>query len=263
MKHYSRVWKRYVELSFAGYAAFRANFLMSMVVQFLWVFLYLQLVRILFANTTSVAGLNKGEVFLIFGLFELVDGIMSMLIWSNVEQFPRQVQLGMVDFLLTKPIDAQFQAAFSHFRLTDVSSFAAGLMITAYALMQGGIATTLSGLAAGIILLVCGMVLYYAIAMLAVTLSFWFIRLDNITMLLTMSYVTARYPLNIFEGFLRKLVFFVIPIGFFVTVPALVMFGKLPIIPSILTGVGLAALFLLVSRLFWHKSIRVYSSASS
>ncbi len=250
-------------LSFAGYAAFRANFLMSMVVQFLWVFLYLQLVRILFANTVSVAGLNKGEVFLIFGLFELVDGVMSMLIWSNVEEFPRQVQMGTVDFLLTKPIDAQFQAAFKRFRLTDISSFVAGLMITAYALSQGGIATTPSGLVAGLILLICGMILYYAIAMLAVTLSFWFIRLDNITMLLTMSYVTARYPLNIFEGILRKLAFYVIPIGFFVTVPALVMFGKLPTASSVLTGIILAVVFLLASRLFWLKSLRAYSSASS
>ncbi len=263
MKKYLKIWKQYIVLSIAGSAAYRANFILDLIVSFAWIFLYLQLITIIFANSQSVAGLSRAEVMVVFGLYELMDGIASMFIWANIEGFAELIQKGMLDYVVTKPIDAQFHISFNRFKLTDIAAVISGLGILAYALTQTGVQFNFVNVIACIILLIGGLILYYSIALLAITLSFWFIRLENITMLLTMSYVMARYPMNIFEGALRQLVFFVIPIAFFATVPALVLFDKVSLVPWTIGGLLIAATFFVAARLFWLTGLRSYSSASS
>ncbi len=263
MKYYFRVWKRFFVNAVSAGAAFRANFIINVVVSFAWIAMSFALVNIVFSNTGLVAGWTKLEVFAVFGIFEIVDGLISLFVWSGIVQIPQLIRDGSIDYLVTKPINSQFQAAFKQFEPSAISTFATGLGIMIYVSSFRIIPINLEKELAALFLVICGIVIYYSLAMMAVTLNFWFIRLENITALLTMSVVTARYPLNVFKGVLEKFVFFVLPLAFFATVPAMVLFGKVPALPWLIIGLFLSLIFIIISWFFWQFGLRSYSSASS
>jgi ABC-2 type transport system permease protein len=75
-------------------------------------------------------------------------------------------------------------------------------------------------------------------------------------------YEAGRWPVSLYPGWLRFGLTFLVPVAFATTVPAEALTGRLN--PQVLLGtVGLAAVMLVVSRLFWRAGIRHYSGASA
>lgn len=65
-----------------------------------------------------------------------------------------------------------------------------------------------------------------------------------------------------FQGWLRVLLTFVLPVAFATTFPPQALLGEFD--PHLLlVGFGLAATALLASNRFWNYAVRHYSSASS
>jgi len=97
---------------------------------------------------------------------------------------------------------------------------------------------------------------------LAMTLSFWLVRVDNLSALVDTILYMARFPTDIFRGVMQRILTFVIPLAFIATIPSKAMLGRMEwwLLP---VGVGLASLFLVSAILFWRFATRHYSSASS
>jgi ABC-2 type transport system permease protein len=72
----------------------------------------------------------------------------------------------------------------------------------------------------------------------------------------------GRWPVTIFPSWMRPVLTFVVPIAFAVTVPAQALTGQLSL-PRALLSVGVAALFLVGSRVFWLVALRRYTGASA
>ena len=66
----------------------------------------------------------------------------------------------------------------------------------------------------------------------------------------------------IFPGWLRAVLTFIVPIAFAVTVPAQALTGRLSL-DGVLLSLGVAALFLVGSRIFWFVALRHYTGASA
>ncbi|HEX5323337.1 MAG TPA: ABC-2 family transporter protein, partial [Capsulimonadaceae bacterium] len=127
---------------------------------------------------------------------------------------------------------------------------------------------TLADLSAYLLLLAFGLVLFYALNMLLMTIAFWLVRLDNLMVLADTVFQIARTPVDIFTSFgpLPPFILtYVLPLAFLAAMPVKALFGTLqsPTGDVILTAFGLAAGFLLASILLWSKATRSYSSASS
>ncbi len=73
-------------------------------------------------------------------------------------------------------------------------------------------------------------------------------------------YDAARFPADIFRGFLAVLFTFIIPLALMTTWPSRALLGTLAQ-RNVLVALGVGATFLLLSRLAWMSSIRKYSSA--
>ncbi len=263
MAQYLRLIRNFIKTSVAAQAGFRGDFLLGLFINAIWILAYVVVISTIFYNTNYVAGWSKAEIYIIFGIFELTDGALTTFVGRNIEAIPGLVRDGSMDYVVTKPIDSQFHLVFRRFSLNDISVCGVGLVAISYGLSQIPYQLDPLRILAGLILVACGAVLYYSISMLVHTLSFWFIRVENLPVLVDVTYVVARYPLNIFGGVMQKLVFYVIPLAFFATVPALVLLGKAPIVPWLLAGMALAPLFFMLSRAFWFQGLRAYSSASS
>ena len=102
----------------------------------------------------------------------------------------------------------------------------------------------------------------YSFWVILATISFWFIRIENMLMIFQGMYDAARWPVTIYPGWLRAALTFLVPVTFAVTVPAQALVGRLT--ADFLIGtVALALVLLAVSRLFWKIGVRHYSGASA
>jgi ABC-2 type transport system permease protein len=117
-------------------------------------------------------------------------------------------------------------------------------------------------IAAALLLLVSGTSILHSLWTLVVSLSFKFVRIDNLSYLLRSIVDAGRWPTAIYPQAVRFVLTFVVPVGLMTTYPALALRGALSAAGMAL-ALGVAAGFALVARLSWKRAIRGYASASS
>jgi ABC-2 type transport system permease protein len=110
--------------------------------------------------------------------------------------------------------------------------------------------------------LVAGAVIVYSFWLMLATLAFWFVRVENMLQIFSSMYEAGRWPVSFYPRWLRFMLTFLIPVAFATTVPAQALAGRLNW-RTLAGAFGLAAVLLVISRLFWRVGVRRYSSASS
>jgi ABC-2 type transport system permease protein len=241
---------------------YRANFLMNVVMSFFWMGWGIISATILFQHRDKIGDWNYNEVLIVIGLFTLFTGVIEAFFRPNVTNIIEQIRDGTFDFVLIKPVNAQFYASLRSIVFWRLFDIGAGALIIAYALRQLGITPTPFHLAQFIVMVVSAAVIVYSLWLMMVTLAFWFIKMDNLTELFSAFYEAGRFPISVYRGWLRVFLTFIIPIGFITTVPAAALLGRSDS-TLVLVGMGLAVLFFLLSNRFWNFAIRDYASASS
>src|SRR5205823_5713620 len=105
---------------------------------------------------------------------------------------------------LAKPVDAQGFVSFRRldvWRLTDV---VLGLTLAGYALHRLGRVPSVVQLAAFGLALAAAVVVVYALWVALMSLAFWFVSVENLSVLFDAVYEGARYPVSAYPGVLRQ-----------------------------------------------------------
>jgi viologen exporter family transport system permease protein len=241
---------------------YRVNFLTNILMSFLWMGWGILSVTVFFNVRSRIGGWNYDEVLMVIGLYTMFTGVIEAFFRPNVSNIIEQIREGTFDFVLVKPVNAQFYASLRTIVVWRVFDIAAGLAIVAYALRQLGITPTPAQIGTFIVMVVLAAVIVYSLWLMMVTLAFWFIKVDNLTELFNAFYEAGRFPISVYQGWLRAVLTFVIPIAFITTFPAAVLLNRAGDV-QLAWGVALAALLFFLSNRFWTWAIRSYSSASS
>ncbi len=67
--------------------AYRADTVVNILLNMMWLGWELLSLRIIFSNTTTLGGWGLGELIALLGVFRLVNTMMIALIWPNTEKF--------------------------------------------------------------------------------------------------------------------------------------------------------------------------------
>ena len=242
---------------------FRANFWAKVLTNVGWLVSFVLFLKIIFTNTSAVGTWTEGQVFLLFGTFILVRSLMDTLFTQNLSKIPELVRMGTMDFVLTKPVPSLFYVSARYLSLDELGSFFGAVGVLGYAGWLLKLSPTPLQVGAWTVLVLLGVAILYAVQLLMMTLSFWLVRIDNLTALTDTVVFVARYPPDIFPAILRFFVSFVIPLAFVAAIPASVLLGKAAALPSLALSAGVAALFLTLANAFWRYATRAYTSASS
>jgi len=111
-------------------------------------------------------------------------------------------------------------------------------------------------------MLLAGAIIIYSFFLILATLSFWFVRVENILVIFQSMYEAGRWPVSLYPGWLRYGLTFVIPVAFATTVPAEALTGRLGW-ETMLIAVALALVLFIASRAFWRIGLRHYSGTSA
>ena len=217
---------------------------------------------IVYSHTDTLGGWHHAELLVLLGVYFLGSGIIGLVIQPSMQRFMEDVRQGTLDFTLTKPEDAQILVSVRQVAVWKAVDLVVGGAIISFALMQlqrtvglgAGLAFTLS--------LITGAAIIYAFWLMLATLTFWFVKIDNILVIFQSMYTAGRWPVGIYPFWLRTTLTFLVPVAFATTVPAEALSGRLT--PSSLVGaVTLAVVLNGMARALWSVGVRHYSGASA
>jgi ABC-2 type transport system permease protein len=104
-------------------------------------------------------------------------------------------------------------------------------------------------------------VVVYALWVALMSLAFWFVSVENLSVLFDAVYEGARYPVSAYPGALRFVFVYLIPIAWTTTIPASALTGRLEpgfaLVAAVVAGVVFA-----LTRLLWRTALKRYAGAS-
>lgn len=241
---------------------FRANFILGIVRQLLWLAAFVFNIEVIFQHAPTLAGWSKADALIILALSRLLEGLMQTMFISNITEIPTLIQKGTFDLILTKPLPSQWQAAFRKVSIYNSGNILAGLLLFGYIFLIRDATVTASSFAAAFIISLLGMSIYYSILIAAASLGFWLERFQAIWAVNYLISEPLTVPFDIFPRGVRIALTYLLPLAFVVFVPAQALSGRLSAwqLPAAL---GLAAVFLLLTHIIWRAGLRRYTSASS
>src|SRR3569833_65159 len=159
---------------------YRANFFSNVATNIGWLFTLILFLKLIYQNTQAVAGWTEPEMFILVGTYSVLRGITDTIFYSNLSQLPELMRLGTMDFVLLRPVNSQFFMSLRYVALDNVGQFVGAICVLAYGVSRNHHVVTAESLAAYIFLLLCAVVMFYSIALLLMTLSFWLVRIENL-----------------------------------------------------------------------------------
>lgn len=259
MRDYLRVLGRFLKANLMAALEYRADFVANAVVAVASALWTLAALQVFFMHRPRLGGWRYEEALIVAGLFIAFEGVMAALFRPNLEDIPEAIRQGTLDFVLLRPLDSQFLVSFQRLQFWHLTDILLGFGVVAWALLRLGWPPPGRLLLFGAMLL-SGLVIFYSLLMILITLAFWFVEVGNIMELIYTFFEAGRFPVTAFPSWVRIVLTFIVPIAFITTVPAQAALGWLR--PSgAAAGALIAAFLFFLSHAFWRYALRHYTSA--
>jgi ABC-2 type transport system permease protein len=235
-----------------------ALFFSGKAIRFAMMLLFLMLLR---TQLNSIGYYTTDHLVIFYLTYYFVD-LFGQMFYRGVYQFGQKVRTGEFDFYLLKPISPLFQSLAGKPDINDALFFLPSLLISVYIASQLSITITLTGVAWFILLFINSLLIVTGLHMLVLAIAILTVDVDGIIWLYRDISKLSQFPVSIYFEPLRTILFFVIPVGFMVTIPAEILIGNTPTFSLAITfAVGI--LFFTSSYIAWKQSLKHYTSASS
>jgi ABC-2 type transport system permease protein len=264
---YLRLFSAFARFGLATEMAFRANFLIKLVVEALWLAILLVFYEVVFSRTSVVATWDRNSYLFFVGCHYALSGVIETFFLENCIGFAELVRSGDLDFYLLRPIDEQFLITTRHMDWSTFPNILQGVGVMAYALAAMHWQFNPGLLMLFLVLFACGCAMAYSFLLMLSSLSVYMVRNQSLMEMWWLFTTLMRYPREIFLtrwAYPIGLFFtFIVPVLLVVSVPADTMARTTLRAPFVLLMILSTVLLLLVSRWFFRRSLRSYRSASS
>lgn len=264
------IYRRLVGAQIRSQMQYRVSFLIDLAAQFLGTIIDFGAVAVFFTRVPALGGWSLHEVALLYGLSSLSFALADMAIAGFDYMYfgPSMVRLGGLDQVLVRPVNPFLQVLASQFALRRLGRIAQGALILAIALPALHIVWTPLKVAFTLAVLVGGMLFFMGLFIFGSGVSFWTVEsLEAMNVVTYGGQLMTSYPMHIFQGWLRTLFMFIIPMAFVNYYPALWLLDRFDPLggPAWLAFIapGVCALVFLIGVKMWWLGVRHYESTGS
>ncbi|MEU5940440.1 ABC-2 family transporter protein [Micromonospora sp. NPDC047548] len=240
---------------------YRFNFVSNVALSAFWLVWAAVGASVYFRFTGAVAGWTHAEVLVVIGLFFALNGLRQVLLQPNLERMTEYVRRGTLDFLLTKPFDAQLLVSLRHLNVSNLLDPVLGLALSTVGVVLSGRGVSAAALAAFVLLLACAMLLMYALTVALMALAVVLMGAEELGEVSFAFVELSRFPVDLYRNPAQALLT-VVPVAFLTTYPAAALLGRLDAYLLLLAPVVAAGAVLLAS-LAWRRALRSYAGASA
>ncbi|HEX2660544.1 MAG TPA: ABC-2 family transporter protein [Polyangia bacterium] len=262
MSRYARLFVLQLRMSAVTAMQYRSDFLMKGAMAFVWLGVTLVPLISVFHHRDTVRGWSFPEALVVLACFSMMKGILEGAISPSLTSVVEHVRKGTLDFLLLKPVDAQFLVSTAKIEPWKVMDLLGGLGVAVFAFHRLGHVPAPGAVAIALALMAVGVLVLYALWILVVSAAFWVVKVDNLSYLFGSLFDAGRWPIAVFRGALWFAFTFVFPLALMTSYPAMALLDRLSASTALAAaGGGLA--FASVARFVWRRALGFYTSASS
>lgn len=262
MKRYLRLYGAFLLQHCKTQLEYRTNFLLAAGGTALWNLASFLAVSLILDRVPGLAGWNRYELYLTYGLITLCFGVSRMFGFSLMLLGQAYIRPGRLDGLLVRPVNPLFHLLADRFNPEGTGDVAVALAVIHRALTGLGLAWTPAVAAYVALVAASGGLIFISLNLITAVPAFWIVISTPIS--LALGHVTqfARYPLDLYGKPLRIVLTWLLPYGLLTHYPALFLVGR---------GGGLMAFMMLPMALllflgayrFWLYGLRHYSGTGS
>lgn len=212
-------------------------------------------------QVSNFQGYTTDELIVFFLVYLLLDSLGQTL-YRGVYEFSSSIRDGNFDFDLIRPVNPLFRTLLGKPDINDTLFLLPVLGISGWILSTLNLNITLSSTILFGLLFINSWLLVTALHILIMAAGILLVEVDGLLWLYRDLSRLGRFPVTIYLELMRFALFFLVPIGFMITIPAEVLVNAQPSYSILLTsiiGVG----FFIASLRIWAHAVRQYSSASS
>jgi len=259
---YARLFALQLRMSAVTAMQYRSDFLMKGAMAFVWMGVTLVPLVSVFHHRAAVRGWSFPEALVVLACFSMMKGVLEGAISPSLTSVVEHVRKGTLDFLLLKPVDAQFLVSTAKIEPWKVMDMVGALGVAVFAFHRLGHAPEPSAVATAVALMGVGVLVLYALWILVVSAAFWVVKVDNLSYLFGSLFDAGRWPIAVFRGALWFVFTFVFPLALMTSYPAMALLQRLSV-STALAALGGGLAFASVARFVWRRALGFYTSASS
>ncbi len=219
------------------------------------------LVYLVVGRAQLISGYRLEEAILILALFNFFS-TLTQLFMRGIYIFRQKVVDGTFDFYLINPLSELFYSLFSYTDPMDLLLIIPYGGIVVWAWLGAGYPITVLALLGLAIALAIAFVMAVAWHILIMGIGIRYLEVDNTIMLYRDLERLGAMPVSIYGPSGAAILTYLFPFGLMATVPADLIFGLFNPL-GLLLFAAIALVLLQLSLLYWRRSLRTYSSASS
>lgn len=262
MTRYLSLFRLYFKLGLLGELEYRSNFYIQILESSLSLIVAVGGLAVVFSHTSALGAWNPTQLLALVGVHLTIGGILRFVIAPSLNRFTADVRSGKFDFVLIKPVNAQFLVSVQRVEIWKLVDIGLGLFVIGIAIWRLGSTATLGNVLMFVSMMLLGMLIVYSFWIVLATTSFWIIRTENIFQVFNALFVAGRWPVGIYPRAMRMILTFIVPIAFAVTIPAQGLAGTLTL-NALLLAIGVAFGTFAFALWFWRFGIRFYAGASA
>src|SRR5215216_7884036 len=160
------VWKllsAFVKVNIQMSLAYRADMLVNILLNLMWLGWELLSLSIIFNNTETIAGWGFGEILALLGVFRLIHTLMIAIVWPNTEKFNQSIRDGSMDYTLLQPVNSMFLVTFSRITVWRAWDLILAAVLITVGINMSGATTTPFNILTFILLTVSGAIVLYSL----------------------------------------------------------------------------------------------------
>jgi len=261
-RHAGQIVAAQLRISVLAALQYRVEFWTEGVLSVLWSLVGIIPLLVAVDHQGVVSGWGPWQLMVLSGWFMICSGIFGIFLESSLIASMNHIRRGTLDYVLLRPADALLLCLVTEFSPWRITELLAGVGLVVVSLWNIGYVPSLGDVGTSVLVGATGVVALYALGILMLCLNFRAIRLQNLAFLLESLLDFGRWPVHVFQGVLKAIFMYVVPLAIMTTYPTQALLGELA--PKTL-GIAMvtACTLMLIARLVWSVSLRDYASASS
>lgn len=258
---------RLLALYFSQYAKarleYRADFFSAVFASFLGTAASFGFLLIVFSRLPAVRGWKFEEMVFLYGFSLIPVGIFNVFSW-NLWMFPdRYLIEGRFDRVLLRPVSSMFQVLFESFRLESIESIVTGVVAIAWSASRLRLDLGPGDAVLLTVWAISGGVIYLAIFIALTASSFWIEDRIGISPPVFNLMQFGRYPLTIYDTWVRFALSFVVPFAFASFYPTARFLRRPEFLAHFWAVPLVAAATLAIALSLWKTGVARYHSTGS
>jgi len=262
LARYAGIWLAQIRYSTVREMMFKANFILWIIVDLCWFALSLCFVQFLYLQVNTVAGWDRWQMVLLVSTNYLVQQIFQTFLMINLTKLPELIRTGRLDFLMAQPASAQFIVSTRGFEPGSVFTSVMAMIVCGIAIAHLNVSLSAVSLLAFPCLVLCGVMIHYALLLMLMSLAFWMTRAQGFINAYYNVFQIARLPREAFHGVTKLIFTWGLPLLLIANVPARTLLYGLNAV-DVAGMLGVTVLLLVVSTAVFRAGLRRYGSASS